>query len=298
MPKLKVTDIDKQMMLNLRDWYVKQDFMHSTINHRMTIALSIFKWINNNTPYNIPEEVFTFRTNLKEAPHTITFLNYDELQAFYHYQFTNERLSRARDQFCFMAFTSLRISDFKRLMVANIIDQHIEIVAKKTDEHMTIPLVANALEIIEKYKDERPEDGRLFNVISDQKLNTYIKEAAKEAGLNRKVVFTYYKGGTRIEEQKEFWEIISCHDARRTFVSCSLAMGIPENYIRKCSGHKNLRTMAPYMGVGLEAQTTEMAKWNKEPSHTQSNILQAVAGLNEDQLNKVMQLIEMFKAIS
>lgn len=289
-PRLRITGVNKEIMLKLRDWYVKEGYMNTTINHRFTVVKAIFKWISENTIYRIPNEVFEFKTNLKEAPNTITFLTYEELMHFYRFQFTSKRLAKARDQFCFMAFTSLRISDFRRLMVSNVIDGHIEMVAKKTDERMVIPLIKDALAIIDKYKAERPKDGHLFDVITGQKLNEYLKEAAKEAGLNRKVLFSYYKGQVRTDEHKEFWEIISCHDARRTFITCSLAMGIPENFVRRCSGHKDLRTMAPYMGVGLEAQTIEMDKWNK--SQYRSQIISLLDNYSENQLKTILEHIK------
>lgn len=289
-PRLRITKVNKEAMLKLRDWYVKEGYMNTTINHRFTVIKAIFKWISENTIYRIPTEVLEFKTNLKEAPQTITFLTYEELMHFYNFPFKSKRLAKARDQFCFMAFTSLRISDFRRLMVGNIVEGHIEIIAKKTDERMVIPLVKDAKAIIDKYKDERPKDGHLFDVISGQKLNDYIKEAAKEAGLNRKVLFSYYKGTVRTDEQKEFCEIISCHDARRTFVTCSLAMGIPENFVRKCSGHKDLRTMAPYMGVGIEAQTLEMDKWNK--SQYRSEIIKTIDKMTENELLLVSKVLQ------
>ncbi len=289
-PRLRITKVNKEMMLKLRDWYVKEGYMNTTINHRFTVVKAIFKWISENTIYRIPNEIFEFKTNLKEAPHTITFLTFEELQAFFKFPFKSQRLAKARDQFCFMAFTSLRISDFRRLMVANIVDDHIEMIAKKTDERMVIPLIKDAQTIIDRYKDNRPKDGHLFDVITGQKLNEYIKEAAKEAGLNRKVLFSYYKGTVRTDEQKEFWEIISCHDARRTFISCSLAMGIPENFVRRCSGHKDLRTMAPYMGVGIEAQTLEMDRWNK--SQYRSQIVSILDKMNENELKLVLNTIQ------
>ena len=289
-PRLRITRVNKEVMLKLRDWYIKEGYMNTTINHRFTVVKAIFKWISKNTIYRIPSEVFDFKTHLKEAPQTITFLTYEELKRFYTFPLRSKRLAKARDQFCFMAFTSLRISDFRRLMVGNIVDGHIEIIAKKTDERMVIPLINDALAIIMKYKDERPKDGHLFDVISGQKLNKYIKEAAKEAGLTRKILISYYKGTERTDEQKEFWEIISCHDARRTFVTCSLAMGIPENFVRRCSGHKDLRTMAPYMGVGIEAQTLEMDKWNR--SHYRSEIISAIDNLNENQLQELIKIIK------
>ena len=98
------------------------------------------------------------------------------------------------------------------------------------------------------------------------------------------------KGTVRIDEQKEFHEIISCHDARRTFISCSLAMGIPENFVRRCSGNKDLRTMAPYMGVGIESQTLEMDKWNK--SQYRSEIIIQLDKMTENEFSLISQLLQ------
>ena len=67
-------------------------------------------------------------------------------------------------------------------------------------------------------------------------------------------------------------------------------MGIPENFVRRCSGHKDLRTLAPYMGVGIEAQTLEMDKWNK--SRYRSEIISAIDNLNENQLQDLIKIIK------
>ena len=88
---------------------MKEGYKTTTINQRFTVIKAFFKWISENTIYRISKEIFEFKTNLKEAPMTITFLTYEELKHFFNYPFKSKRLAKARDQFCFMAFTSLRI---------------------------------------------------------------------------------------------------------------------------------------------------------------------------------------------
>ena len=66
-----------------------------------------------------------------------------------------------------------------------------------------------------------------------QKLNDAVKDAAKVAGLDRIITEVYYIGTERKEISYKFCDIISNHDARRTFVSCSLAMGIPAEVVMK-----------------------------------------------------------------
>lgn len=142
-------------------------------------------------------------------------------------------------------------------------------VTQKTSDRITIPLTESALAIYNKYKDSPTPDGHIFYVPANQKMNDYIKIAAKEAGIDRMIVDTYFVGTERREEQHPFHEIISCHDARRTFVSCSLAMGIPPQVVMKATGHKGYKTMQPYIDTATETQTLEMEKWNKTQYRSQ-----------------------------
>jgi len=130
----------------------------------------------------------------------------------------------------------------------------------------------------------------VFNVPSNQKLNDAIKDAAKAAGLDRIIVNTYIIGNERKEEQHRFCDIISCHDARRTFVSCSLAMGIPPQVVMKCTGHSNYNTMKPYIETATETQALQMEKWNK--NQYRSQIINLLEDADEDKLKKILSYLK------
>ena len=88
-----------------------------------------------------------------------------------------------------MTFTSLRVSDLKKLKAVHIHDGRIEMYAKKTGEHLYIPLTKEAQRILDKYnKDLSPED-LVFDIQSPQKLNDAVKDAAKAAGIGRTIDF-------------------------------------------------------------------------------------------------------------
>ena len=130
----------------------------------------------------------------------------------------------------------------------------------------------------------------LFPVPSNQKLNDYLKEAAKMAGLNRKITQVYFKGSVRYEDTYEFWEQISCHDARRTFVCCSLALGIPPSVVMSCTGHSDYESMKPYIEVADETQKMEMDKWN---SHQyKSEIISRMDKMNSEQLKTLFDYVK------
>lgn len=288
-PHIRPDKITIEHMYILREWYINNKYRNRTINKQITMLKGFLKWLNTKTGYAVPAEVLNFETNLKVLPKTVTFLHYDELLRFAHFQFDNDpgsRLSRARDYWCFMAFTSLRISDLKRLNVHHIHDGRIEMFAKKTGEHLIIPLTEEAQRILNIYKGKETSEGLVFDIQSSQKLNDAVKDAAKASGLDRIINEVYYIGTERKEETFHFCDIISNHDARRTFVSCSLAMGIPAETVMKCTGHKSYNTMKPYIETATETQALEMEKWNK--NQYRSKIISLLADADEEFLKSLL----------
>lgn len=291
-PTITPYNITIDSMYKLRDWYVKNEYKNRTINKQVVMLKCFLRWINQQEGFNIPDAVLNFATNLKVMRRTVTFLHYDELLHLANFQFENndERLTRARDLWCFMAFTSLRYSDLSNLKTGHISDNRIDMMTQKTSDHISIPLIEGAVNILNRYKGKETADGHVFNVPSNQKLNDAIKDAAKAAGLNRIIVDTYIVGTERKEEQHEFCDIISCHDARRTFVSCSLAMGIPAQVVMKCTGHKGYNTMKPYIETATETQALEMEKWNR--NQYRSQIISLIDEAEEKDLQKALSILQ------
>lgn len=276
-------------MQELVRWYVNNDYCNSTIQKQFKIVKSFFRWVSKQG-YTLQPGILEFKPALKVIPRTVTFLKFKELMHFYHYEYPREKeyLSKARDMFCFMAFTSLRYSDLAALRPVNIVDGYLDICTEKTDDKLHISLNEYAQEIIDKYSWYKGDT--VFPVPSNQKLNDYLKEAAKMAGLDREIVQVYFKGNTRHEDTYKFWEQISCHDARRTFVCCSLALGIPASVVMSCTGHSDYESMRPYIEVADETQKMQMEKWN---SHQyKSGIIECLDKMNSEQLKKIFEYVK------
>ncbi len=294
-PNIGIDGITLESMFNLKDWYIRNNYKNATINHRLFVLKTFFKWLNANVPGKpVPEVVLNFSTNFKDPDHSITFMLYDELLHFAAFEFDVERLSRARDLWCFMAFTSLRYSDLANLQIGHIQGHQIHMMTQKTSEYINIPLTDGANAILDKYKGRETADGHIFDVPSNQKLNDAIKEAAKEAGLDRVLVKTNFIGKQRIEKHLKLHEILSCHDARRTFVTCSLAMGISPQVVMRCTGHSNYATMKPYIETTSETQALEMERWNK--SQSKSQIIKLLDEMDETRLQKMLQFAKQTSA--
>jgi len=127
-------------------------------------------------------------------------------------------------------------------------------------------------------------------VPSSQKLNDYIKEAAKLAGLDREVIYTYYIGTERYDDVHKLHEILSCHDGRRTFVCCSLAFGIPAAIVMSITGHKDYESMKPYIEIANDTKQIEMEKWNS--NETKINIMNKLEKLDKDELMQVYEFVK------
>lgn len=289
-PHLRVDSITIEVMYKLRDWYVANNYKNRTVSKQLVMLKAFLRWISEQKGYSIPDKVLNFTPHLKVIRKTVSFLHYDELIHLAEYPLTKAHIRHARDLWCFMAFTSLRYSDLANLKVGHISDNRIDMITQKTSDRIIIPLTDGALKIYDRYKDSPTPDGHIFYVPANQKLNEYIKEAAKEAGLNRVLVDTYFVGTERKEEQHPFHEIISCHDARRTFVSCSLAMGIPPQVVMKATGHKGYKTMQPYIDTAMETQALEMEKWNK--TQYRSQIITLLDKMDENELKLILNTIK------
>ncbi len=286
---LTLLQIDQKFMNRLVVWYVDNDYCNRTINKQIKMLKSCLRWLGRNG-YTINKDALEFKPKLKVIPKTVTYLKYNELIHFMNYTFPEEQnyLTKARDMFCFMCFTSLRYSDLAALKHSHIIDGQIEMFSEKTDGKLIIPLIDQAKQIIEKYSWYKGDT--VFPVPSNQKLNDYLKEAAEIAGLDRIVSQSYFKGNERYEKTAYFYEQISCHDARRTFVVCSLSLGIPMTIVMRATGHSDYESMKPYIEVLNETQRLEMEKWNKQSY--KSEVISMIDKLDIGQLEQLSGYIK------
>ena len=85
-------------------------------------------------------------------------------------------------------------------------------------------------------------------VISNQKMNDYLKELGELAEINEPVRETYYKGNERIDEVTPKYALLSTHAGRRTFICNALALGIPAQVVMKWTGHSDYKAMKPWTG--------------------------------------------------
>lgn len=245
----------------LRD---KKNLRNSTIGKQIGFLRWFLRWAfkkghHNNNAFE------SFKPKLKNTQKKVIFLTWNELNKLRDYKIpaTKQYLERVRDVFLFTCFTGLRHSDVYNLKTSDIKDNHIEITTVKTADSLIIELNNHSKSILDKYKDVHFENNKALPVITNQKMNEYLKELAELAEINEPVRETYYKGNQRIDEVTPKYDLLGTHAGRRTFICNALSLGIPPQVVMKWTGHNDYKAMKPYIDIADEIKVSAMEKFNQ-----------------------------------
>ena len=241
-----------------------REMRNSTIGKQLSFLKWFLRWsfkqgMHSNNAYD------TFKPKLKDTQKKIIFLTWEELNKLREFKIppTKQALERVRDVFLFQCFTGLRYSDVFNLRRSDIKGDHIEVTTVKTSDSLIIELNDHSKAILEKYKDVKFENDKALPVITNQKMNDYLKEVAELAEINEPVRQTYYKGNERIDEVTPKYALLGTHAGRRTFICNALALGIPPQVVMKWTGHSDYKAMKPYIDIADDIKASAMSKFNQ-----------------------------------
>jgi len=161
------------------------------------------------------------------------YLTQREIDIIYKKEFSIKRLEQVSRVFIFCCYTGLAYVDVKLLNENNIVkdmdgDSWIKINRKKTNTISKIPILPIAQEILDKYRDDPLvlNSGKLLPVLSNQKMNAYLKEIGDVCGVKTQ---------------------LTSHLARHSFATTiALTNGLPIETLSKIMGHKTLNMTLHY----------------------------------------------------
>ena len=130
----------------------------------------------------------------------------------------------------------------------------------KTADGLSIELNKFSKAILEKYKDIHFENHMALPVISNQKMNDYLKELGELAEINVK---SSYKGNERIDKVTPKYALLSTHAGRRTFICNVLVLGIPAQVVMQWTGHSDYKAMKPYIDIADDIKANAMNRFNQ-----------------------------------
>lgn len=169
-------------------------------------------------------------------------------------------MSRARDLFCFCAFTSLRYSDVVEVRRVDIQDHTLNITTQKTHDRLPIFLHENAEAILDKYKDENFPGGRALPYMTNQQMNRCLKDLCEICGFNTPYTITCYRNGVRHDEVYPKYALVGTHAGRKTFIVFALSNGIAPDVVMKFTGHCDYKSMRPYIDITESAKKDAIKK--------------------------------------
>lgn len=246
--------------------YLREDcgMRNSTITKTIGLLKWFLRWATKKG-YLHDQSFLIFNPRLKKTKPTIVFLDWGELLTVYNFPIPESKryLARVRDMFCFACFTGLRYSDLANLRTSDVHEDSITITSIKTADTLTIELNKYSREIIGRYRDYPRQDTRYFPVISNQKMNLYIKELGELCGIDTPVTKVYYRGSQRVEETAPKWQLLGVHSARRTFISNAIQKGIPPEIVMKWTGHNDYSAMKPYIEIAERAKREAMRAFDE-----------------------------------
>ena len=202
-------------------------------------------WIKKDPFYGI---------HFKQEEVNVEFLSREELDILMNKEFAIKRLEQVRDIFIFCCFTALAFVDVQQLSREHLIKDNngalwIRKARQKTNQMCNIPVLSIPQRILRKYEDnaECIKKGVLLPVISNQRMNAYLKEIADLCGIAKR---------------------LTTHAARHTAATVVfLANDVSMENVSKILGHSNIRMTQHYAKVLDSSIMREMRNVEKNFSY-------------------------------
>lgn len=227
----KIKDKDYSMCRNTATIYLKK--LKAVINGALKKEL-----IDRNpfAGYQLPKIKTT----------KIVYLTTEEVDRIKALEFSGG-MDIVRNHFLFCCGTGLRFSDSSTLREENIITDKngmkwIRLDQKKTQTPLEVPMLEEAIKIYNLYNSNREETGFILPKMSHQKVNSYLKIIADQAGIKKH---------------------ISHHTARHTFGTSLLERGVDLKIVSKLMGHTSIKSTEHYARVTRKNLADVIGKLNE-----------------------------------
>ncbi|MET3981506.1 site-specific recombinase XerD [Mucilaginibacter sp. UYP25] len=228
---LNIKKLDYEFISEFCFWFkgIQKCNHNSTMKYLSNVKKVVLICVKNKLLPTDPFANFKFTRKPVER----IALTEHELKKIATKKFATDRLVFVRDIFLFSCYTGLSYADVEKLKYSEIVKgidngNWIFTNRQKTGSSSRIPLLPEAMAILEKYKTNPKclNSGLVLPVSSNQKMNSYLKEIAGIAGINKELTF---------------------HIARHTFATTiTLSYGVPMETVSKMLGHTNIKQTQHY----------------------------------------------------
>lgn len=251
--------------------YKKCNHFDNYVGATMKLIRSFFSYLKSEKGIDCRDIPKLFYISREEIP--IVVLSPEQLKfLLFDKEFEARlcpRLQKVKDTFVFGCTVGLRFSDLRALdsrnLEKNYKDVYLKVFSKKTSTFTRIKLPPWAVEILSKYERK---NHTLLPSIHLFNFNKYVREIAEIAGWTYLVDKMRTKRGQRktikklnSNERYRFCDLLTSHTMRRTAITTYLSLGMPEQLVRRISGHSpGSKEFFRYVKYSEELLDTEMNK--------------------------------------
>ena len=221
----------------------KGEMVNKTINKRLENLSAFIRAYYKDD--NTADMIMNGRLSDSKQTRVIA-LTLDEVKDLYYMKLKNATYNKVRDYFVFLCLTGLRFLDLTLLTETNFLRQkngvyRLSYISHKTKVEVEFDLTSKAQEIAVRYNFR-------FKDYTNQGFNRALGELLEQEHLYEdeiSVIRNVLK--KKIQTKVYRRDKISAHTARRTFISCLIAKGVPPYQVMTMSGHKRFTTMEVYV---------------------------------------------------
>lgn len=228
---IPVNEIDVEMLRKYQHYLmtIRHNNNNTTVKYLRNLGKVLNMAVSRKLITNSPLEELKLKIEAVDKG----FLNKNELLKLATKEFEVTRLEQVRDVFLFCCYTGLAYVDVHSLTANDIIEEEdrlwIRKARHKTNVMCHIPIIKPAREILDKYALLAQATGKLLPVLSNQKMNAYLKEIAAIVGIDKD---------------------LTTHLARHTFATTvTLANHVSIENVSKMLGHSSIRMTQHYARI-------------------------------------------------
>jgi site-specific recombinase XerD len=151
-------------------------------------------------------------------------------------------MQRVKDVFVFGCTVALRFSDLMQLKQSNLRingeEWYLQVRSQKTHIYTQVRLPDYAIDILKKYIRKK---RNLLPAFNKTNMNKYVKLLAEKAGYTQQIEKHRTRRGKQVtvsgNTAVRFCDLVTTHTMRRSAITVMLSLGVPEQVVRKISGH-------------------------------------------------------------
>ncbi len=226
--KITFDSLDLSFFDGLHNHFLSIGISNNTIHKNMQFVKSFLRW-SLEREYTKNNRFDSYK-NIKQVETDNIALSKTDLSKIIKCNKLDSKLDKVRDLFLFLLYTGQRYSDLQNYKSSDVKNNTWYLRQTKTKKIIEIPLIQPAIDILNKYNMELP-------IITNQKMNQYLKDMGEKAELNDLITTTKYYGSKKEEKQLMKYELITTHTARRTFVSLASYDGVNQQVVKSFTGH-------------------------------------------------------------